>query len=345
VRPVLFALLSALVWLARPSRAEACAAVTAPGSYVRLEAEKTLIVWDARAKVEHFVRRPVFEGDPRAFGFLVPSPVKPEVAKEDGALFDRLDALVPFGVAAAAAVHQGAPKAAPPVTIEQRVRIDDFEIVTLRAEDGAALTRWLATNGFADRPDIGAWAQKYVTRGWVFNAMRYAPAGAAVARAVDTPTIRLSFPIETPFYPYTEAPPAPADEQAYRTRTRSRAAPRALDLWVISDDELEARAAGKPAGPENVGHGAVSAQALATALGPTRTWGLDLDARPTWTVTRFHEETLRRTAFDDLAFVPKGGANDSDPPPTKRALWLLAAFIVLAGMAVALADGARTPME
>jgi hypothetical protein len=317
--------------------ARACVAVSAPGSYVRLEAEKTLIVWDARARVEHFVRKPVFEGDPKAFGFIVPTPVKPEVAKESDELFERLDALVPMPDAHA----KGTPRAAVAVAqaaveVEQRVRIDDFELVTLRAADAGALVEWLGKNGFANRPEIGVWAQKYVARAWVFNAMRYA---GAQGKKAQTPTVRLSFAIERPFYPYTEAPPAPAEEQAFVARSRAPLAPRPLDLWVVAEDEVDAR----PGGPPKVAHAAASPEALAQALGATAAWGFDPRARASWTVTRFHESVVKRTAFDDLVFEPIGGAEDHAPRRPPIAL-IVAALAAALGIAIALATD-RSPRE
>jgi len=321
----------------------ACVAVAAPGSYVRLEAEKTLIVWDARAKVEHFVRKPVFEGDPKAFGFIVPTPVKPEVGKESDVLFARLDAFVPIPAPRAAAKAEAvAAAAAAPVVVEQRVQIDAFELVTLRAADAGALVDWLGKNGFASRPEIGVWAQKYAARDWVFNAMRYT--GAEGTR-VETPTVRLSFATEKPFYPYTEAPPAPAEEQAFFARTKSAMTPRPLDVWVVAEREVDARAGGKPAGPEKVARAEASPDVLARVLGTTAAWKLEPTSSSTWTITRFHESVVRRTAFEDLVFESSGAQDEDDERASKTPIaFLVVAAAAALGIAIALATD-RSPRE
>jgi hypothetical protein len=330
----------ALACILQANDAPACVAVAAPGSYVRLGAEKTLIVWDAKAKIEHFVRRPVFEGDPKSFGFIVPTPVKPDVAKESDDVFERLEALVP--IPTPAVQGKGAPRAAvaaaaAPVEVQQRVRIDDFELVTLKADDAGALVAWLGKNGFADRPEIGMWAQKYVARAWVFNAMRYA--GAADERRVATPTVRLSFAIPAPFYPYTEAPPAPVEEQAFFMRTHAPLGPRPLDVWFVAEDEVDARAGGKIAGPAKVARTVVTPAVLTQTLGPIDAWRFDPGSKGTWTVTRFHESVARRVAFDDLVFdtasVDEGDAGEKRKPP--YILVLVAAAAAL-GIAFALTD-------
>jgi hypothetical protein len=284
----------------------------------------------------------VFEGDPKAFGFIVPTPVKPEVGKESDELFDRLDALVP--IPTPEVDGKGAPSvavaaAAAPVAVEQRVQIDDFELVTLRATDATALVDWLAKNGFANRPEIGAWAEKYVARAWVFNAMRYAPKSNAEGTNVATPTVRLSFAIDAPFYPYTEAPPAPAAEQAFVVRTGTPLPPRPLDLWVVAEDGVDARAGGKLAGPEKVAHVVASPEVLTSALGPTSDWRFDPRAKRAWTVTRFQENSVRRVAFDDLVFEPPLMAAPDDETSTKTwmALVVVAAAAAL-GLAFALTD-------
>jgi hypothetical protein len=329
----------ALVCALHEPVASACVAVSAPGSYVRLEAEKTLIVWDERAGVEHFVRKPVFEGDPRSFGFLVPTPEKPEVGKESDDVFARLEELVPIPAPATHDAHvpRAAVAAAAAVEVEQRVQIDDFELVTLRASDAGALVDWLGKNGFADRPEIAAWAQKYVARAWVFNAMRYAPKNPDARTQVATPTVRLSFAIATPFYPYTEAPPSPVEEQAFVARTHTPLAPRPLDLWVVARDEVEARAGGAAAGPQKVARASVSPEGLARALGPTGGWRFDPKSQGAWTVTRFHESVVRRTAFDDLVFAGAASTEDEEGGAPNRALLVVVSAAALLGIAIALA--------
>ena len=57
---------------------------------VTIETEQALIVWDAAASREHFVRRARFASTAADFGFLVPTPGVPELAEAPDAVFDRL---------------------------------------------------------------------------------------------------------------------------------------------------------------------------------------------------------------------------------------------------------------
>jgi hypothetical protein len=328
-----------LAWSQSASDASACAAVGHAGAYVRLAKERTLVVWDADLGVEHFVRTPVFDGDPSDFGFLVPTPVVPAVGKVNAAVFDALERRLPYAPdgSGAARATTGPVAAAPaPVTVEQRVQIDDFELVTLRAGGGdtGALVEWLKKHDFASRPSLAMWAEKYVRKGWVLNAMRYAPQIAAPAGRVETPTVRLSFAIAAPFYPYTESPPDPATEETYLERTRAPLAPRRLDLWIVAPSRLEMHgkgpavvaAADRVAGPE-----------LATILGDTKDWKLDPTSR-SWTMVRYFEQSSTRTAFEDLTWAPpsSGADGSGDAPPADRSRRFAMA---IAAVAIALALG------
>jgi hypothetical protein len=327
--------LAVLGWLSSMPDARACAAVGHAGAYVRLAREEALIVWDEHAGVEHFVRRPVFEGDPRDFGFLVPTPDVPAVGKVSDAVWAELEGLVPYAEPVVATGARNAPVAAAalPVQVEQRVRIDDYELVTLRASDAGALVDWLKKNEFASRPSLVLWADKYVRRGWVLNAMRYAPSGAPAGK-IETPTVRLSFAIDAPFYPYTESPPDPSVEEQYLARTRAPMADRRLDLWVVSPASLEMRGHGHGDGPSRVGAASgVPGAALALALGD----GAPNESRRTWTVARYVEQTSRRTAFEDLSWSPPGAVEGGDSSPDGRSRRIA---LAIAALAVLLALGA-----
>ena len=339
--------------------ARPCGAVAPAGSFVRLASEETLILWDPESKTEHFLRRPVFEGDPKDFGFFVPTPVVPVVAKAKDEIFAELRALVPFSPSKGSAgrVGGGGGAATAAVHVEQTVQLDDFELVTLRATDAHALLDWLQKHGFASRPSLELWAHRYVQRGWVLNAMRYAPPAPSTpgaAREVKAPALRLSFAIDAPFYPYTEAPPSPAEEQAFVARTKKPMDARPLDLWVVAPYEVEIHegpalaGTGDVPGPVRVGTANVADWRLETLLESSQAWGFHARSRPSWTVTRFREDAVRRTAFDDLTFAPLGASVDAAEPEesTSRArygLFALALLAIARGIVLALTD--RSPRD
>ena len=201
--------------------------------------------------------------------------------------------------------------AAAPVEVLQKIRIDDFEIVTLKATDGDALGDWLGKHKFVDRPGLRTWAQRYLVKGWLLNAMHYAPSGAA-NRKVETPTLRISFAIDAPFYPYTEAPPEAADEAAFRARYKVGGQPtRPLDVWIVAANKMEAsQGENRPAGPMLDAASLVSDDALAAALGDTASWGFDPHRLEAWAVTHLSENTLERVAFNDIVFREPAALGD-----------------------------------
>lgn len=314
--------------LAATSDANACAVAYPPREYVALSDETTLIVWDAEKKTEHFVRTPTFEGDPASFGFFVPTPVTPAVEKVSSAIIERIAALaeppMPRVAAAGADDRPTAAVAAPPVVVTQRVTIDDFELVSLSARDAAALGDWLAKNGFGDKPALRTWWKPYVERGWIVNAMRYTGAKkAGKNEKIATPTLRLSFPIDAPFYPYTEPPPDADDERAFALRSgRCEAGKpcdvtprRKLDLYFVSNALARGTIAGQVGGPNLRQVREVPSADIRAALGDTTTWKFDPNTRERWTLMHFVDTNGARAVADDIVFA----AFDAQPTETADA--------------------------
>jgi hypothetical protein len=322
--------------------AEACGAAYPNGSYVQLARERTVIVWDAEKKTEHFIRKPTFDGDPKTFGFFVPTPTVPVIKKEDAAIFGRVQHLLEVprppttgearGVAAAPAGGAGH------VDVLQTVVIDGFQVVTLAATDENALGDWLAKNQFVDKPALRTWAKAYTQKKWVITAMRYEGSNEPGKRGnLETPTLRLSFAIDAPFYPYTEVENDEADRKAFLARSGpigcspddplcfdsdpNAARPRPLDVWLVAQSSMQATIGGTTAGPAVLDSAQVTAAAVADALGDTKEWGFDPAAHPTWVVTHLSESVVKREAPADVIFgaydlpKPRLGPSLAPPPP------------------------------
>jgi hypothetical protein len=86
-------LLAAGLLLAQISLAVACAPAYARGMKVRVASESALIVWDAKEKKEHFIRRANFNTQAAYFGFLVPTPSRPHLGEVPNRVFDQLEAM------------------------------------------------------------------------------------------------------------------------------------------------------------------------------------------------------------------------------------------------------------
>jgi hypothetical protein len=173
----------------------ACAPVPGEGRFVRIESEEALIIWDEAAQRQHFIHRASFENDAKDFGFLVPTPGKPELAAADDRAFQALAALT-----------------APGVTVLEQKLLAGYEATVLEAADPRALDGWLRTNGYPSSPGLVEWAKPYVERKWKITAFKVAGGSPKVA----TGAVRLSFQTARPFFPYREPPAAGTRERMLR---------------------------------------------------------------------------------------------------------------------------------
>jgi len=189
---------------------------------VRIANQQILVVWDPATRMEHFIREAKFAAGARqeGFGFLVPSPTIPEIATADGAVFDQLnDRIKPrvvevtrfenhysllwrLFVLESKTAASRAPDTAPPpraaVEVMKRARVGGYDVVVLKAAEPAALTEWLASNGYDSRPEITDWSRPYVEKGWMITAFKY----ATDATSIDVAAVRLSFETDVPLFPY-----------------------------------------------------------------------------------------------------------------------------------------------
>ena len=221
------------------SPARPCAPAPPTGYTVEILGEQALIVWDAAARRQHFIRRARFLSDAPGFGFLVPTPTEPELAAVPDVVFDALHEaiqpevvtrtgprLVPFSLLLmpflrSRGAYEGAPAgapltAAPPpkVRVLQEQRVAGFDAAVLQADDTGALMAWLLRHGFLGESELMTWVRPYVDQGWTITAFKIA---AAPGASVSTQAVRMSFATERPFFPSREPdlrgrPPGPARE-------------------------------------------------------------------------------------------------------------------------------------
>jgi hypothetical protein len=193
----------------RPARG--CAPAFRPGASVRIATESALIIWDAESKTEHFIRRGTFATDTPDFGFLVPTPSKPELDEADDSVFATLeDWTKPEEVVRTVTVHRNSKMAAgrampmeAAVAVLGQKRVAGLDTAILRATDTEALVKWLKDHGYATRPALDAWLDRYVKDGWIITAFKIAR-DAGGRPEVSTKALRMTFTTEKPFYPYRE---------------------------------------------------------------------------------------------------------------------------------------------
>ncbi len=247
------ALVVALV--AVPPRTHGCAIAPRPGGQIGISSENALIVYDSATKTEHFIRTAAFTASASAdFGFLVPTPSKPELAEASPDVFGALAEITKprtvverrarepnFGcwplterkVGESSQVGAALPAPKPDVSVVERRRVGAFDAAVLQADDPKELRKWLTANGYDARPQLEEWFQAYTANGWFLTAFKIAaddgktPAGA---KTVNNSAVRISFQTDTPFYPYRE----PADARAGPTNGASRS----LRVFVLSDSRV-----------------------------------------------------------------------------------------------------------
>ncbi len=314
--------------------ASACGVAYPQGSFARFSSERSLIVWDEGHKTEHFVRALSLRGDPSSFGVFVPTPSLPALAKEDDAIINRVaELVVPPAPPAVARAGGGAPAgtaAVPPVKVLQRTQLGDFEAVTLSATDANALGDWLGKNGFVDKPALRQWEKGYLDKKWLITAVRCTAKGAG-DRTLEVPTMRLSFKIDKPFFPYTEVPADAADEAAFRAKYSQGGSPyeaygynsRPFDVYVVATTAMQSMMGVTTGGPAVADSVRVSSDALAGALGDTKAWGFSASSQPRWVITHLAENVWQRSATSDVTFAsydlpkprPGAGVSETDDRP------------------------------
>ena len=290
----------------------ACAPVPDEGRFVRIDAEEALIVWDQGAKREHFIRRAAFDTDAKDFGFLVPTPSRPELAEADDAVFTTLRAMT-------TSREDATVKSLSAVTVLEQKVVSGFEAAVLEATDAAALDGWLKQHGYPSSPGLVDWYRPYVENGWKVTAFKI----AAGSSTVTTKPVRMSFQTERPFFPYRE-PLSKAKGKGERL----------LRVFLLADARFEgAVAGGSPWPGAPVWSNAISEEDRLRLL---KVAGLPVMAGGggRW-LTEFEDRASPRSGADELYFSRVAGASVAlTPEPGKdRQPWMRA----IAGLMVALA--------
>ena len=112
------------------------------------------------------------------------------------------------------------------VTVLHHQVVAGYDAVVLEASDPAALSKWLADNGYAERDSLRAWAAPYVDKNWKFTAFKLAkPKGQG---GLATSTVRMSFSTDAPLYPYRE----PTEQREGNAAKGDRS----LRVFFVSDE-------------------------------------------------------------------------------------------------------------
>jgi hypothetical protein len=196
----------------------ACAPCPPPGKFVANADQNVVIVWDPAAKRQHFIRQATFASAADNFGFVIPSPSRPELAESGNAAFAYLQELTAPEVVyrsnqgggcslgcAAAPTHTRGAAGAPEVRVLEEKLVAGFNAAVLEADTSEVLASWLQEHGYAFSPAIAEWAAPYIEEKWKFTALKVAKQeGAEEDATVAASALRLSFDTDRPLFPYRE---------------------------------------------------------------------------------------------------------------------------------------------
>jgi len=207
MKPNLLSVLAALSLL-HTAAVHACCALGRLGEPVVNADQTVLLIWDPQTKTEHFIRKASFKAEGDDFGFLVPTPSRPQLSESGSEAFPHLANITRPRVkphasfaCSASPVTYAAPRSA--VTVIERKDVAGFNTAVLSATSASALTEWLKTNGYYFSPEVEAWAAPYVRDGWMFTALRVAKHSPGKT-SVQADALRISFSTERPLFPYRE---------------------------------------------------------------------------------------------------------------------------------------------
>ena len=294
--------------------AHSCCAVSRAIHKIVNADQTVIILWDAKSKIQHFIRKASFKGDGAAedFGFIVPSPSQPELDESGDEVFSVLKYITApivrthspgFGCSAPAASEMA--KDASVIVLEEK-RVGGFDAVVLKADTAEVLVTWLSENDYTFSDAVADWARLYVENDWVFTALKIAKPKAETSEPVtEADTLRISFKTDTPLFPYREPDSGDAAKSV-------DAEDRLLRIYFIADKAFAGSFKnGETWSGKKVWYGDITQhrQGLLNNLdlpketGPSKTWWL----------TEFEDQWAYQKAPGDLYFSP-----DSDTKSLQR---------------------------
>ncbi len=291
-------------------RAHACGGFFVPQAERKpsLAHEQVLIIHDPKTDTEHFIREVAFREANKRFGFVVPTPSRPKVAKVEKSPFKSLRLLFPFrrtkgiapggGIGSGSGYGRGAGKPAG-VTVLEVSKVGSFTAFVLAATDAKALSKWLKDNGLVSSPEADRWLEHYVKMKFFYVAMRYDPPKGTASKSsvVNAETIRISFSTPIPYYPYFE-PEHPEGVTG----------PRLMELWLAAPAKVQPVAlrdnAGKREWFRPLKAGDAQSDARSRLVGSLSGGDAKLVPEGELVVQTFQDQKLERKGMGDILFPP-----------------------------------------
>ncbi len=181
----------------------ACSGVGPPGKPVVFGDQTNIVIWDEAHQTEHFIRNANFRSGADDFGFIAPTPGKPDLHEASTKAFYTLASLAPPPPQFLARGSFGAggmdrAKLAE-VKVIQEADVAGFHATTLWSTDAHAINDWMNSHGYISTPEVEKWADRYTKRGWYLTAFRVID---KTKLAASTGTVRMTFKTKKPFNPF-----------------------------------------------------------------------------------------------------------------------------------------------
>jgi hypothetical protein len=311
-------LLLAAVLCPLPEQARGCAPAPPRGKAVEIADESAIILWDAATKTQHFIRRASFNTEAAEFGFLVPTPTKPEVEPAGDEAFTELARVTapkvitkPRSEGGGCALACGTASGPPPraaadkssVRVLEEKRLPGHNVSILEADSADDLSKWLGKHGFEYSEALTKWVEPYVKQQWKITAFEYVK-DAPKSKELSSSAVRMTFKTEVPFFPYRE----PASQS---TAPAGQTPKRLLRVFFIGDKRVGGKI-GESSWPGTVAwsnqvQGADREKVLQMLKLPAET------PPASWWLTEFEDHSSPRPGTDDVFFTPS-----EDQKPVER---------------------------
>jgi len=302
--------------------ASACSGVGPIGKPVVFGDQTNIIIWDEAHHMEHFIRNANFKSGADDFGFIAPTPGKPELSEASNKAFYTLANLQPrprgfayggFGGGARAAAK------ADEVQVIQEADVSGYHATTLWSTNAHAINDWMNEHGYVSTPEVEKWADRYTSKGWYLTAFKVIDRSKLAA---STGTVRMSFPARMPYNPfYVPSTNIPI------TRAGT------LRVYFVSVGDYEASIGNTEPWQSPIWTSPIPEAQAALLAKQVKIPAEDVPDNAQ--VETFVDNNFPRTAFDDIYFSKKVSAEVPKPPLAFHPLQELPLFAGLGLLAVA----------
>jgi hypothetical protein len=180
----------------------ACSGVGPPGQPVVFGDQTNIVIWDEANQTEHFIRNANFRSGANDFGFIAPTPNKPELHEASNKAFYTLASLAPLidhNFSRGGGRFGGMAAKSAEVKVIQEADVAGYHATTLWSTSAHAINNWMNDHGYVSTPEVEKWAERYCGRGWYLTAFKVMDKAKVAA---STGTIRMSFHTQEPYNPF-----------------------------------------------------------------------------------------------------------------------------------------------